>query len=136
MKPHCIKSLSVGDILKCISDNGFAFQGFFSIHLTTAYAEELFDTYRNIYTNYSSSIEHLCSSACLAVMVTGPGYNVVSSFRDFVGPLDPKLAKALRPQSIRAIFGDDSVKNAVHCTDLEEDGEIECQYFFDSLASL
>ncbi len=136
MKPHCIKSLSVGDILKCISDNGFAFQGFFSIHLTTAYAEELFDTYRNIYANYSSSIEHLCSSACLAVMVTGPGYNVVSSFRDFVGPLDPKLAKALRPQSIRAIFGDDSVKNAVHCTDLEEDGEIECQYFFESLASL
>ena len=136
MKPHSIKNLSVGDILKCINDNGFAFQGFYSIHLTSAYAEELFDTYRNIYTNYSGAIEHLCSSACLAVMVTGSSYDVVSSFRDFVGPLDPQLAKAVRPLSIRAIFGVDSIKNAVHCTDLEEDGEIECRYFFESLACL
>jgi hypothetical protein len=30
----------------------------------------------------------------------------------------------------------DSVRNAVHCTDLEDDGELECRYFFETLASL
>jgi nucleoside-diphosphate kinase len=46
-------------------------------------------------------------------------------FREFCGPHDPAIAKALRPSSIRSIFGEDRVKNAVHCTDLEEDGVLE-----------
>jgi nucleoside-diphosphate kinase len=36
----------------------------------------------------------------------------------------------------RARFGESVVKNAVHCTDLSEDGEMECRYFFETLASL
>ena len=38
-----------------------------------------------------------------------------------------------KPNSIRAKFGTDKVKNAVHCTDLEEDGVIESEYFFNIL---
>ena len=37
--------------------------------------------------------------------------------------------------SYRAKFGIDRVKNAVHCTDLPEDGTIECEYFFNILQS-
>jgi hypothetical protein len=33
----------------------------------------------------------------------------------------------------RAKFGQDRVRNAVHCTDLPEDGVLECKYFFDIL---
>jgi nucleoside-diphosphate kinase len=36
----------------------------------------------------------------------------------------------------RARFGESIVKNAVHCTDLPEDGEMECRYFFETLSSL
>lgn len=32
-----------------------------------------------------------------------------------------------------AKFGFDRVKNAVHCTDLPEDGVLEVKYFFESL---
>jgi hypothetical protein len=32
-------------------------------------------------------------------------------------------------------FGVDHIKNVVHCTDLDEDATLECQYFFDILAS-
>jgi len=35
--------------------------------------------------------------------------------------------------SNRARFGSDRVKNAVHCTDLPEDGVLEVKYFFESL---
>jgi len=32
------------------------------------------------------------------------------------------MAKTVRPKSLRAVFGKDKGKNAVHCTDLAEDG--------------
>lgn len=44
--------------------------------------------------------------------------------------MDPEIAKNLRPNTIRARFGIDRVKNAIHCTDLDEDGALECEYFF------
>jgi nucleoside-diphosphate kinase len=44
--------------------------------------------------------------------------------------LDPEIGKTLRKNTIRAKFGKDSALNAVHCTDLEEDGVLESEYFF------
>lgn len=136
IKPHIIKGHAVAELLESIRLAGFSTSAFFAVHLTLAFAEELFDGYRNIYSNYSASMEHLCSSQCLAVMITGAGEDLVTSFRELVGPLDPQLAKAIRPRSLRALFGQDVVRNAVHCTDLAEDGAMECKYFFDTLARL
>jgi len=56
--------------------------------------------------------------------------NVVETFRSLSGPMDPEIAKSLRPNTLRARFGVDRVRNAVHCTDLPEDGVLESQYFF------
>lgn len=36
-----------------------------------------------------------------------------------------EIARHLRPRTIRARFGKDKIKNAVHCTDLPEDGILE-----------
>ena len=47
------------------------------------------------------------------------------AFRELVGPHDPEIAKAIRKSTIRANFGLDRVKNAIHCTDLPEDGVLE-----------
>ena len=43
------------------------------------------------------------------------------------------MAKTVRPKTIRAIYGKDKAKNAVHCTDLIEDGLLEVDYFFNVL---
>lgn len=40
----------------------------------------------------------------------------------------------IRPKTIRARFGVNAVKNAVHCTDLEEDCFLELEYFFKILS--
>ena len=55
---------------------------------------------------------------------------MLSTFRQSAGPWDIEMAKALRPKSLRAKYGLDTVRNAVHCTDLENDGIIECEYLF------
>jgi nucleoside-diphosphate kinase len=50
--------------------------------------------------------------------------------RRFCGPHDPDEAKMYNGNSIRAMYGQDKIRNAVHCTDLAEDGLLECEYFF------
>ena len=40
------------------------------------------------------------------------------------------MARTLRPQTLRALFGLDKVKNGIHCTDLPEDSVLEVEYFF------
>jgi len=49
------------------------------------------------------------------------------------GPHDPEIAKILKANTIRAKFGIDRIRNAVHCTDLPEDGVLEVEYFFNIL---
>ena len=44
--------------------------------------------------------------------------------------MDPEIAKNLRARTIRAKFGHTKEVNAVHCTDLPEDGSLEVEYFF------
>ena len=36
-----------------------------------------------------------------------------------------EIARHLRPRTLRALFGKDKIRNAVHCTDLPEDGILE-----------
>ena len=57
--------------------------------------------------------------------------DAVEVFRQTAGPWDVDMAKELRPESIRGKYGLDNVRNAVHCTDLAQDGQIECEYCFD-----
>ena len=55
----------------------------------------------------------------------------VQTFRQTVGPWDIEMAKALRPDTIRAKYAHDNIRSAVHCTDLDDDdGRLECQYIF------
>lgn len=124
-----------------------------TIHMTVSMAEELFVAYRGILPDYSAIVDHMISGPALAISLVPSnnnrgnsksdeyydfegGADIVASFREFVGPQNPQLAKVLRPDSLRALYGINALDNAVHCTDLSEDGEMECRYFFDMLANL
>merc|ERR1711862_639432 len=57
--------------------------------------------------------------------------DAVTNFRkDVAGPWDVDIARELFPLSIRATFGKNNAENAIHCTDLPEDGVAEVRYFF------
>jgi nucleoside diphosphate kinase len=51
--------------------------------------------------------------------------NVVTALRDFCGPYDPELARVINPNSLRAKYGLDKARNAVHCSDLKEDAALD-----------
>lgn len=75
-------------------------------------------------------VSELTSGPCIAMEIKKPGTDIVQAFREFCGPSDAQMAQRLRPNSLRARFGVDRIKNAVHCTDLVEDGVLEVEYFF------
>ena len=75
-------------------------------------------------------VNELSSGPCIAMEIRKDVEEVVPEFRKLVGPADPSIAKVLRPNTLRAKFGIDKVKNGIHCTDLPEDGVLEAEYFF------
>ena len=131
IKPHAILEGNAGKVIDLLLSEGFEISCMEMFYLDKTTAEEFFEVYKGVLPEYSAIIEHVTSGPIIAMEVRQE--NVVSALRSLVGPHDPDIAKILRPNTIRALFGKDRVKNAVHCTDLPEDGVLEVQYFFELL---
>ncbi|XP_040582005.1 nucleoside diphosphate kinase homolog 7 [Lepeophtheirus salmonis] len=141
IKPHAIKEGQLSSIIQDIqSHEHFKITALESFHLRYANAEEFFEIYKGIVEDYSGMVKELSSGRCIALEISDTRSNlnennteVVSRFREIVGPSDPTLCKTLRPHSLRAKYGRSKDHNAVHCTDLPEDGVLELEYFFQIL---
>ena len=131
VKPHIMKSLQAGEIIDMILSQGYEISAMeiFNIDLPTS--EEFFEVYKGVLPEFLPIIEHMTTGPCIVMEIRQE--NVVSEFRKLCGPPDPEIAKHLRPDTIRSKFGLDRVENAIHCTDLPEDGVIDCEYFFSIL---
>ncbi|TKS74823.1 Nucleoside diphosphate kinase 7 [Collichthys lucidus] len=128
IKPHAISEGLTGKILNSISAAGFEISALQMFNVDRANAEEFFEVYKGVVTEYPGMVTELCSGPCMVLEIHGT--DVPQSFREFCGPADPEISRHLRPATLRALYGKDKVKNAVHCTDLPEDGVLEVQYFF------
>lgn len=56
--------------------------------------------------------------------------DAVAKWRAFIGPTNTERAKAEAPTSIRALFGTDGTKNAVHGSDSAASATREIDFFF------
>lgn len=128
IKPHIVKDGLAGQVIDMILAAGFEISAAEIFYLSRPIIEEFYDVYKGIIPEYLPIIEHFSNGPTLALEVRQE--NAVRSFREFVGPNDPEIAKHLKSDCLRAKFGIDKVKNAVHCTDMPEDGVLECEYFF------
>ncbi|XP_037298532.1 nucleoside diphosphate kinase 7 [Manduca sexta] len=138
IKPHAVIEGNVGSILEQISTSGkfyISAMAMFSVKL--ANAEEFYEIYKGVLQEYEAMCIHLAEGKCIALEVkcTDPEMNCVCEFRKLCGPRDPDLCRQLYPDCIRALYGKNIIHNAVHCTDLPEDGELEVEYFFKLLAN-
>ena len=129
IKPHIIESGNAGKLIDIVLNEGFEISSMTMIYLDKETAENFFDVYKGFLPEYSAIINHLISGPIIALELRED--DVVHKLRALVGPHDPVIAKALRPHTFRALFGIDRVRNVCHCTDLPEDGVLECQYFFE-----
>ncbi|CAD7941764.1 unnamed protein product [Amoebophrya sp. A120] len=131
VKPHAVTSGHAGPIVDRILEEGFEISAMKLWTLEKNLAEEFMEVYRGILPEYHDLVEELASGPALVMEIRQE--NAVESFRKLVGPIDPEVAAHLRPNTLRAKFGSNRIENAVHCTDLPEDGLLEVEYFFNVL---
>ena len=129
IKPHIIKSLRSGAVLHCILSKGYEINAMEAFRLDRASAEEFCSPYKGVIEEYNAMVEEFCSGTLLALEIKGQ----VELFRKDVGPYKVETAKLLPNESIRGLFGENDLQNAVHCTDLCEDNVLEVSFFFEKL---
>ncbi|XP_063357867.1 nucleoside diphosphate kinase 7-like [Cydia amplana] len=139
IKPHVLIDGHLGNVIDRISTSDIFYisaMAMFSVKIHDA--KEFFEIYKGVLPEYEEMCIHLSEGKCVALEVkcNKPNMNVVQEFRKFCGPRDPDLCRQLYPDSLRALYGKNYVHNAVHCTDLDEDAELEVEYFFKLLANM
>lgn len=134
IRPHAVREGLAGEVISTILAAGFEITAMQSFSMIKAQAENFYEVYKTIVpsAHYISMVSELSSGLCIAMEVRAAN-NPVPLLRELCGPYDVEIARHLRPDTLRARLGRDNVHNAVHCTDLAEDGPLECQYFFSIL---
>ncbi|MCQ2818943.1 MAG: hypothetical protein MJ252_16885 [archaeon] len=131
IKPHVILDGNAGKVIDILLNEGFEISSMRMFYLDKITAEDFFDVYKGVLPEYAAIINHISSGPIIALEIRQD--DVVNKLRALIGPHDPEIAKVLRPNTLRATFGVDRVRNVCHCTDLPEDGILECQYLFELL---
>jgi nucleoside-diphosphate kinase len=132
VKPHAVTN-HAGTIMQRIQNEGFEITALGNYRLSRADAEDFLEVYAGVVPEHRKLVDHLSSGQLWAMEVRAE--NAVQALRAVCGPHDPEISRVLYPQSLRAQLGEDRVLNAVHCTDLPEDGPLESEFFFRLLAS-
>ncbi|XP_034831451.1 nucleoside diphosphate kinase homolog 7 isoform X1 [Maniola hyperantus] len=132
VKPHAVREGKLGAALEAIDEGGFHVTALNMFIVENINAGEFYEVYKGIVQEYQGMVEELSSGRCVAMEVVAKDKNVNTAveFRKLVGPSDPEIARLLRPHTLRAKLGKTKVQNAIHCSDLAEDGLLEVEYFF------
>jgi len=128
IRPHAVKEGVAGEILDLIIGQGYEVSAIDSFQFDKVASEEFLEVYKGVVPEYPDHVVQLCSG--LSVCMELRAENAVAVFRETAGPWDIDMAKELRPQSIRGKFGRDRIRSAVHCTDVAQDAQLECEYCF------
>lgn len=131
VKPHAITSGHHGPIIQRLLDEGFIISAMGMYSMSVADAEDFLEVYSGVVPEYSRLVEQLSSGSVIAIEVCSS--NAVQALRSVCGPHDPEICHVLFPHTLRSQFGLDRTRNGVHCTDLEEDGPLESEFFFSLL---
>jgi len=136
VKPHCVLNGQFGSVLAQIQKNGWNVIAAKLHNFERANAEEFYEVYKEVVQEYDMMVSELTSGPCVALEVVPMDTTEDSVMRfkkEVAGPRDPVIAKELDKQTLRALFGQDKVKNCVHCTDLPRDSILELSYCFQIL---
>jgi len=128
VKPHAVGQGLVGKIVDDILQRGFEISALQLFREDRANVEEFLEVYKEVVPEYNDMVSQLLDGPMLVMEIRAE--DAVASFREFVGPSDPAIGRVLRPHTLRAKYGHDKIRNAIHCTDLPEDGGLDVEYFF------
>ncbi|KAL8429965.1 hypothetical protein ACSSS7_006237 [Eimeria intestinalis] len=131
IKPHALQQ--TGTVLHALLESGLAISAMQSFRMTHLAASEFLEIYNTVLKEYPRMVEEMTNGTVIALQLEGKG--AVTRLRHLAGPYDPEVGRYLHPATLRAKLGESVARNALHCTDLTEDGPLECSYFFELMRS-
>ncbi|XP_024869151.1 nucleoside diphosphate kinase 7-like [Temnothorax curvispinosus] len=132
IKPHAVQEGLLGAIFDEIQKAGYTITAVQQFYVNPINSEEFLEIYKGVLPEYTAMVAELQSGPCIVMEVShkDESPNIVADFRNLCGPMDPDIARQIRPNTLRAKYGKTKVQNAIHCSDLPEDGILEVEYFF------
>jgi len=130
--PHIVTKGLGGQVLTELLSCGLQITALELLDIDLVASEEFLEVYKNVVPEFVDMARELSSGPFLAVELSGD--SAVERFREICGPRDVDVAKRIRPDTLRAKFGLDIVRNGIHCTDLVEDGPLESDFMFVAMA--
>ncbi|KAJ3033116.1 Thioredoxin domain-containing protein 3 [Rhizophlyctis rosea] len=131
IKPDAMAAGKVDEIVERIVCAGFTVWKREEMHLSREEAGILYEGLRER-EYFEDAVGFISSGPILAMILKGD--NVVRMWREMIGPTDPAEAREKFPMSIRALYGTDTVRNAVHGADSPEEALREIQHLFPRVA--
>ena len=140
IKPHVMEQRRGGEVVRMVLRHGLQLVALAQLSLSPSMASQFLQPYKGVLKGFQGVVNHLSSGPIWALQVTlGPSVataddasdlTAVAVVRSIVGPHDSTIAKVLCPDTIRAVVGVDSVKNAVHCSDIDGHDVDEANFLF------
>ncbi len=124
IKPDAVEKRKQGAILQRLLDEGFSILAMRQLQLGRKQAEGFYAVHRER-PFFGELVEFMTRGPVVVVALERD--NAVQHYRDVIGATDP--AKAAEG-TIRKLYGTNVGENAVHGSDSEDNGRIECAYFF------
>lgn len=124
IKPDAMAQGLLGKILDQIIGAGFRIVGLKLVRLTPEQAEAFYSVHREK-PFFRSLVEFMTSGPVVAFVLEKE--NAVAEYRALMGATDP--AKAA-PGTLRALFGQNVERNAVHGSDSPDNARREIAFFF------
>lgn len=124
IKPDAIAAGYTGKIIDHILQAGFHIRGLKMLHMTRTQAEAFYAVHRER-PFFADLVNFMTSGPVIAFVLEKK--EAVSAYRELMGATDP--AKAA-PGTIRALYGQNIERNAVHGSDSPENARREIAFFF------
>jgi nucleoside-diphosphate kinase len=124
VKPDAVAKNVIGGVIDMIEQTGLRLVGLRRLQMTTAQAEGFYAVHQ-ARPFFADLVRFMSSGPCVVMAIEGD--YAVSRYREVMGPTDSRKA----PEgTIRAKYGTDIEKNAVHGSDAPETARAELAFFF------
>ncbi|MEO0138643.1 MAG: nucleoside-diphosphate kinase [candidate division WOR-3 bacterium] len=125
IKPDAVEKKLIGRIIWLLEENGFKILQIRSKNFSRDEAERFYEVHKGK-PFFNSLVDYITSGMVVGIMLERE--NAVEKLRELVGATDPKNA---RLGTIRAMFGENIERNAVHASDTPQNAERELKFFFE-----
>jgi nucleoside-diphosphate kinase len=126
IKPDAVAAGAIGGAIDIIEKNHLKVIGLRYLTMSQKQAEGFYAVHK-ARPFFNDLVKFMTSGPCVVMALEGE--NAVAKYREIMGSTDSKKAA---PGTIRAKYGTDIEKNAVHGSDSPENAKIELAYFFQS----